>query len=122
MSSDPSSPGNRRNGSFVPIILLTIVAVAAGAAAMWFVTVYRPQQAAQQDSAQRSLRMSGLDSPVVNKLDSQFADDDNDDVADPPKDSKLLIDPPKLVFCYIASEDPTDYAQQWKPFCEHLSK
>jgi phosphonate transport system substrate-binding protein len=101
---------------------LTVIAVAVGAAAMYFITIYKPQQDTVRQTSQRLLHMTGIDRPVRNKLADGFTDDDGDLVADAPKDPAKLIDPDKLTFCYVASEEPSDYANQWKSFCEHLSK
>jgi len=122
-SSDSIRPApSRRSPSFIPTILLTVVAVAAGAAAMWFVTIYKPQAQTEEQTRQRLMHMTGMDRPVTNKLAEQFADADGDMIADPPSDASKLIDPPKLVFSYVAVEDPSEYEKQWKPFCDHLSK
>ena len=32
------------------------------------------------------------------------------------------IDPPTLVFCYVADDEPEKVRDKWKPFCDHLSK
>lgn len=122
MSSPPSPPPSRRSPSFIPIILLTVIAVAAGAAAMYFITIYKPQRDTLDQTSKRLLHMTGMDRPVTNKLASNFADEDGDLVADAPKDASQQIDPPKLTFCYIASEEPSEYASQWKAFCDHLAK
>src|SRR5690348_6467815 len=122
-SSGMTQPtASRRSPSFIPTILLTVIAVAAGAAAMWFVTIYKPRVDTEEQTRQRLMHMTGMDRPVTNKLAEQFTDADGDMVADPPTDPSKLIDPPKLVFCYVAVEDPSDYEKQWKPFCDHLSK
>src|SRR5688572_13988568 len=118
----PASTGSRRSPSFIPIILLTVIAVAAGAGAMYFIQVYKPQQETVKQTSARLLHMTGIDRPVTNKLASNLTDEDGDLVADAPKDAALLVDPEKLTFCFIASEEPSEYAQQWKPFCDHLAK
>ncbi|CAN5375810.1 phosphate/phosphite/phosphonate ABC transporter substrate-binding protein [soil metagenome] len=122
MTTEMISPPSRRSPSFIPVILLTVIAVAVGAAAMYFITIYKPKEATLEGTRARLMHMTGMDRPVTNKLSASFADEDADLVADAPKDAAMLIDPPKLVFCYIASEEHNEYADQWKPFCEHLSK
>src|SRR4051812_11379690 len=106
----PLQPAHGRpQGSFVPIILLTLIAVAAGAAAMYFVMVYRPKATAAEKNRNRLMHMTGMDRPVVNALDARFADADKDMIADAPADPKQLVDPAKIVFCYVATEDPSEY-------------
>ena len=122
MSSPPSPPPSRRSPSFIPIVLLTVIAVATGAAAMYFITIYKPEKDTLEQTRARLMHMTGMDRPVTNKLAATFTDEDADLVADPPKDASQLVDPPKLTFCYIATEEHSEYADQWKPFCEHLSK
>jgi phosphonate transport system substrate-binding protein len=121
-TADTSSQTSRRSPSFIPIILLTVIAVAAGATAMYFITVYKPKQESVQQSSKLLLHMTGMDRPVQNKLADGFTDADEDLVADAPTDPARLVDPEKLTFCYVASEEPSDYANQWKSFCDHLSK
>ena len=122
MTTEMSSPPSRRSPSFIPIILLTVLAVAVGAAAMYFINIYLPQKQALEGTRTRLMHMTGMDRPVTNKLAATFTDEDGDLVADAPKDAALLMDPEKLTFCYIASEEHSNYADQWKSFCEHLSK
>src|SRR5437764_386959 len=102
MTTEISPPPSRRSPSFIPIILLTVIAVAAGAAATYFINIYKPEKDTLDATSKRLLHMTGIDRPVTNKLASNFTDEDNDLVADPPKDPSQLIDPPKLTFCYIA--------------------
>lgn len=124
-SSSSESHGSfvsRRSPSFIPIILLTVIAVATGAAAMYFITIYKPQQDSVKQTSERLLHMTGMDRPVTNKLADGFVDADGDMIADAPSDPSKLIDPPTLTFCFIASDEASDYAKQWKAFCDHLAK
>jgi phosphonate transport system substrate-binding protein len=63
-----------------------------------------------------------LISNSAEKLADNFTDADHDLVADPPSDPKQLIDPPTLTFCYVADDEPEKIRDEWKPFCDHLSK
>ncbi len=54
-------------------------------------------------------------------LDEMYCDANNDMVADAPTDPARLRDPSTLVFAYTPVEDPALYAQQFRPFLEHLT-
>ncbi|MET0278250.1 MAG: PhnD/SsuA/transferrin family substrate-binding protein, partial [Pseudorhodoplanes sp.] len=60
-------------------------------------------------------------SSSVQALDQRFMDTDGDLVADMPKDPKLWIDPPVLIFSYTPVEDPAVYANIFKPLTDHLA-
>jgi len=55
-------------------------------------------------------------------LDARFCDTNGDLVADAPKDSKLWVDPPVLIFAYTPVEDPAVYARVWDGFLKHMEK
>lgn len=55
------------------------------------------------------------------QLDSRYADEDGDLVADiPPKSEQ--VDPATLIFAYTPVEDPAVYAEAWSDFLDHLSE
>jgi phosphonate transport system substrate-binding protein len=56
------------------------------------------------------------------QLDTLYCDENNDLVADPPKDPKRFRDPGTLVFAYTPVEDPAVYANAFKPFTDHLAQ
>jgi len=55
------------------------------------------------------------------QLDTLYCDEDNDLVADPPKDPRKWRDPSTLVFAYTPVEDPAVYQNIFKPFTDHLA-
>ncbi|GIK87663.1 MAG: phosphonate ABC transporter substrate-binding protein [Betaproteobacteria bacterium] len=55
-------------------------------------------------------------------LDAMYCDDNNDLVADAPKDPKRWKNPSTIVFTYTPVEDPAVYENIFKPFTDHLSK
>jgi len=55
-------------------------------------------------------------------LDVNFCDENNDLVADPPKDAKNFKTPGTLVFTYTPVEDPAVYEKAFKPFTEYLGQ
>src|SRR5689334_22363965 len=56
------------------------------------------------------------------QLDTNYCDENNDLVADAPKDPKNWKDPSTLVFAYTPVEDPAVYANIFKPFTDYLSQ
>ncbi|MBK9080555.1 MAG: phosphate/phosphite/phosphonate ABC transporter substrate-binding protein [Rhizobiales bacterium] len=60
--------------------------------------------------------------PHSGQLDTLYCDENNDLVADAPKDEKKWRDPSTLVWAYTPVEDPAVYANIFKPFTEHLEK
>lgn len=55
-------------------------------------------------------------------LDALYCDENNDLVADAPKDAKRYKNPSTLVFTYTPVEDPAVYENVFKPFTEYLGK
>jgi len=56
------------------------------------------------------------------QLDTNYCDENNDLVADAPKDQKNWKDPSTLVFAYTPVEDPAVYANIFKPFTDYLAQ
>jgi phosphonate transport system substrate-binding protein len=113
----------RRFGAqFVVTVLLILIAAAAGAATMWVLQVRKPFEENVNSNKDIQLGMTGSDLEDAPKLADKFVDEDKDYLPDPPTDPKQQIDPPTLVFCFIAREEPEKYRDEWKPFCDHLSK
>jgi len=55
-------------------------------------------------------------------LDDAYCDEDRDLTADPPREPSRLRDPSTLVFAYTPVEDPALYANQFRPFLDHLTQ
>ena len=55
-------------------------------------------------------------------LDSRYCDENNDLVADTPKDSGQWLDPDTLIFSYTPVEDPSVYENVFTEFMTYLSK
>jgi phosphonate transport system substrate-binding protein len=55
------------------------------------------------------------------ELDDAYCDENNDLVADAPKDPKKYRNPSTLVFAYTPIEDPAVYQNLFKPFTEYLA-
>jgi phosphonate transport system substrate-binding protein len=56
------------------------------------------------------------------QLDDRYCDENNDLVADVPKDPAKQRDPSTLVFAYTPVEDPAVYENVFKPFTDYLGK
>jgi phosphonate transport system substrate-binding protein len=56
------------------------------------------------------------------QLDTLYCDENNDLVADVPKDQKKWKDPGTLVFAYTPVEDPAVYQNVFKPFTDYLAQ
>jgi phosphonate transport system substrate-binding protein len=56
------------------------------------------------------------------QLDTLYCDENNDLVADAPKDQKKWKDPGTLVFAYTPVEDPAVYQNVFKPFTDYLAQ
>ncbi len=56
------------------------------------------------------------------QLDTLYCDENDDLVADAPKDPKKWRDPSALVFAYTPVEDPAVYENVFKPFTEYLAQ
>jgi phosphonate transport system substrate-binding protein len=54
------------------------------------------------------------------QLDTLYCDENNDLVADVPKDPRRWKDPSALVWAYTPVEDPAVYANVFKPLTDHL--
>lgn len=114
------TPPHRTN----PLILvgLPVLAVALAGLALYVALVRAPSQAAQAEQQELLLKLTGLSTQVVNKLDAKFTDADGDLLADPPTDPAQLIDPPTLFFSYVAADEPEIYQAAFKEYCEGLAK
>jgi phosphonate transport system substrate-binding protein len=88
----------------------------------WYILVKRQFAAGEQETRKQLLTAIGLNRPVTNGLDSNFTDADGDLVADAPKDAKDEVDPPTLMFCYVAAEEKgEEFKAAWSDFMKHLS-
>ncbi|MDB5298056.1 MAG: phosphonate transporter, periplasmic phosphonate-binding protein [Phycisphaerales bacterium] len=123
-AAQPLAPVRSRSGrtSIILLALLVLVPAAGVLGGLYLMRVRGPQQQSADEHAQLMLKLTGLGAPVTNRLAARFTDADGDLVADPPTDPKLLVDPPELTFSYIAVDEAADYAKDWQPFVDHLSK
>ncbi len=113
---------NYRRGSastILPIVILTIIAALA---LVWAMRPGPEVEANRKMQAEILGKMTGLHRPVENKLDPRYTDADKNLLADTPADASKLLDPPSIVFGYIAQEDAARMATVFAPLMEHISK
>src|SRR5262249_19241206 len=104
---DSSSRPRRMRAPIWQLIVAGVVPAAAVVAVLWFIWYQKPLQEGKEFTSRVMLQTSGLTRPTVNKLDPHFTDADGDFVADAPADAKDQVDPPSLVFSYVAiTPDP----------------
>jgi phosphonate transport system substrate-binding protein len=116
----PTTPRKRTN----PLILLlmAIIPAAAIAWALYQVQVNRPVAQNRQMNEELVYNMVGLGTATPLKLADRFTDADGDLVADPPTDVAQQVDPPTLMFSYVATNEPETYHKRFAEFVAHLSK
>jgi phosphonate transport system substrate-binding protein len=106
-----------------PLLLyvLLFVAAAVGLAAWYFFTVQQPMEGRIRDQQELIVKLSGLQTPVANRLDAAYADTNGDLVAAPPADASKFIDPPTLRFSYVYSEDSSGYKAAFADLMKSIS-
>ena len=111
-----------RTASLTILLLALALPVAVVMGVIYQKTVSAPEAEGTALSGQTIKNMI-LQPPIVggNRIVDGYVDADGDMIADAPDASKQ-IDPPKLVFSYIADEDAEDSKAAWQGFADHLSK
>lgn len=105
--------------SLLPILILAIILVLL---IVWF---NRPGPGLERDRAAHGEvlgTMTGLARPVTNALSTEYTDTNKDLIADAPTDPAKLIDPPELLFCYVASEEHAANGDKFAPLTAALAK
>ena len=107
-----------KKGHLGLIISIVVVVLAAIGVTVWI--MMPPAKTTIYD--QSNATAAGFTVPVIHKLDPIYTDADSDLLADAPTDPSKLIDPAKLVFCFVAADDAESYKKKWKGFCDYLSQ
>ena len=114
--SDPSPSGSFSFGR----VLLFVVPLALVA---WAVASFSKPPAPEERVDLQHTMFSRLlvrgESPT---LDKSYQDADGDLAADAPQDPAKCVDPPEIVFSYVASSDADDGAETWQEFIAALSE
>ena len=111
-----------RNASLTILLLALALPVAVVMGIVYQKSVNETESEGIARSGQTIKNMI-LQPPIVggNRMAEGYVDADGDMVADPPE-AASQIDPPKMVFSYIAEEDAADSKVAWQAFADHLSK
>jgi phosphonate transport system substrate-binding protein len=119
IAPEPPPPRKRRSN---PLLLFLI---AFGITALVVIIVYhteirQPVQASQDYNSSIVYNTLGLNAEPI-KMSPRFRDTDGDLVADAPADPSAIIDPPRLIFSYVATAEPENYRERFKEFVDYLS-
>jgi len=120
--TDVTYHAKRRGRNLAVAILLVIVLGMLAGAVGYYKLVEIPIQSRLANENDLVLRLTGLQNPVVNRLNPKFTDADGDLIADAPTDPAQQIDPATLVFSYVAVEDPSEYKTAFADLMTHISK
>ncbi len=102
-----------------PRLLVTVLVLCAVAGVAY---VIGSRQTPNEEIAERSLKVLGLASPIENRLNERYTDADNDLVADAPADEADWLNPDRLTFSYIATEEPERYGEVFDALIQHLAE
>jgi len=105
-----------------PVALVVSVIVIGAVAVVIYLQIQTLMQERINAANEASLRLSGLATPVVNRLASQYSDANGNMVADCPSDPAQQLDPPVLNISYIATEDPEKFRDGFKELMAHISQ
>ena len=116
----PDAPRPSR-APFYIAVAASIVAIAAIAWAS-YLKIEKPMERQVSSNNAVAFKLTGLTSPVVNKLATIYTDADNDLVADTPANLSNQSDPRELSFSYVATANPDQFQDKFKELLEALSK
>jgi len=97
---------SERSFSFKRLVFLVVPLAALVYFGARFTEQYLPDKA-QRDLADSMKSRLLYGDPIQSELESQFSDKDGDLLADSPTDDECL-DPEKIVFSFVASEEEAD--------------
>ena len=120
MNAAPQTSVPKPSFSFARVMTLLVLAILVFGG-VYFVKSRQWEQATRQNVPTMLVQM-GFDSAKPMQLDPQYTDADGDLVADPPKSPSQLVDPDKLVFCFITSETTDSEPSSWNQLVDFVSK
>src|SRR5688572_2466664 len=112
--TQPTTTRKRRTNPVVLFLVAFIIAAVVGAV-MYNIQIRRPLAENRKLNSELVYNVLGLGAEPL-KMSERFKDADGDLVPDPPTDPKEFIDPPKLIFSYVATNEPETYRTQFKEF------
>lgn len=110
-----------RRANAMVMLLLVMLLLAVGIAAILFSRIRAEQRATTDEKAVLVQEMTGLSRPIQNKLDPAYTDANGDLLADAPGDGSKQRDPAQLVFSYVASEQNADAEKIFKPLMDSIA-
>ncbi len=82
----------------------------------------REWQQSANESVPEILFNMGLNSSKVLKLDARYTDADADLVADAPQSESEILDPEKLVFCFVTADTSDSESNAWSQLVDFVSQ
>jgi phosphonate transport system substrate-binding protein len=118
--AETTRPKKRRTNPAVLFLVSFVVAAAVGAI-LYYVQVRQPIEENRKLNSDLVYNVLGLGAEPL-KMNAKFTDADGDLVPDVPSDPKQIVDPPKIIFSYVATNEPENYRERFKEFVDYLSK
>jgi phosphonate transport system substrate-binding protein len=116
----PQTPVRKKTNPLV-LFLIAFGITTVFAIVMYNIQIRRPAQANRELNSTLVYNVLGLNAAPL-KMNERFKDSDSDWVADAPADPAATIDPPKLIFSYVATNEPENYRERFKEFVDYLGK
>ncbi len=122
-AASAEKPQSRADAAWSPMRLIWTVALVLAVVGLIVAASWPGSEGTREESEKLMLQAFGLHKPVENHLAGTFTDANSDLVADAPTDAAKLVQPPELIFSYIASsKDAEKQAAVWKDFVDDLAK
>ena len=118
----PAPAPRRRRTNPLLLFLMAFIPVACIAYVLYVVQVRKPIEENRKLNSELIYKTVGLQDAAPITMDPRFADADGDLVADSPADTRQQVDPPKLMFSFVAANDPETYRDRFKEFVAFLSQ
>jgi len=115
-SSESGKIASTRSGSSRAFVIALVVLFT-----MAFVVYLSFGRPSDQGNPEWALATLGLGSSQAGRLAERFKDSNHDLVADPPVDSAEWIDPARITFSYIATDEPERYEIAFREFIGFLA-
>ena len=119
---ESTTPHAKQSVRISAIVAIELVLAAFLGAVAFYVVAQRPAQVTQSTEQEFIIRLSGLQTPVTNKLDARYSDVNGNLVADAPTDPAKQVDPEKLLFSYIHVADSTAFKDAFADLTAALEK